>query len=184
MNKKKRKMVASPGPGYEGRFELAKTRVDNPYDDPKNPKVEVAINKRHDLLIHWYARKTIDDAQYQAGFRLQAIWHNAGIGTPGAIQYDRDTVDVSGQTDPIPDRIIAATDELRAIAAHLGKADYRWLVSLICEGKEISDFSNQEKERKYISKRARDALGYLADYWGATGKASQPIRSEYGSHAA
>jgi|GEM_PF-1259438 len=177
--KKRAKMIAHPGPGYEDRFELGSRWIENPFPDQENPKIEAQINIRHDLLIHWRARRSIDDAQYIAGHRLQAIWYRAGIGTPGAIRYDKDKVDISEGADPIADRVVAATNELREIAAYLGRADYRLVTALVCEGKQLLDFGSNEVERKYISRRVRDALGYLADHWGATGKARSRIRVEH-----
>lgn len=177
MSKKKRKLVARPTAGHEGRFKHGILIVDDPYD--KNLKIEAQANIKHDLLIHWLSRRSISDAQYQAGQRIQSIWYHAGIGTPGAIRYDTDKVDQSECADPIADRVVDATNELREIAAYLGQADYKLVTALICEGKQLSEYGNNEVECKYISRRIRDALGYLADYWGTTGPKQGRIRAEH-----
>lgn len=177
MSKKKRKLVAKPTAGHEGRFEHGILIVDDPYD--KGKKMEAQANIKHDLLIHWRSRRTITAAQYEAGQRLQHIWYRAGIGTPGAIQYDKDKVDQSEAADPIADRVVAAANELREIAAYLGRADYKLITALICEGKQLSEYGSNEVERKYISRRVRDALGYLADHWGATGPKRGKMRVEH-----
>lgn len=174
MSRKKRRRIVQPAAGYEGRFEQGVLIVDDPYD--KARKVTAQANIRHDLLIHWRARRAIDDAQYIAGQRLQGLWYRARIGAPSAIQYDKDKVDVSAPTDPIADRIIAAANELREIAGYLGKADYKLVTALVCDGQQISDFAARKVEREYVARRVRDALGYLAAHWGAVGLACCRIR--------
>lgn len=181
---KKAKRVQRLEPGHDGRFKQGVIEVDNPYDDPEHSRVLTRVNARHDLLIHWWSRGSIDDAQYNAGQRLQMIRYHAEIGAPGTTNYDTDKVDVSGSCDLIADRAVTATKDLLNICAYLGKADYDLVTSLLCGNVKLADYGDTKTEREYVAKRARDALSYLAIYWGTKGPAYSPIRVDRADKAA
>lgn len=175
---KKQSRPATPLPGRESLFELGAVTVADP--DEKGAKIRVPANIRHDVMVHWKSRKQIDEAQFLAGQKLQNIWYQAGTGMPGSVRYNRQRVDVSGGSDPFPERVAAASAELRELAAFLGRADYRLLIHVLCVGHRIEDVAREFGGREpqlYIARRVRDALGYLADYWGAQGKRSVPMRA-------
>ncbi len=165
-------------PQHHDSFELGALVVDDPY--AKGEKVKALANIRHDVLIHWKSRKQIDEAQFIAGLKLQNIWYQSGIGMPSSIRYDRDRVDVSASAEPLADRVVAACDELRKVAAFLGQTDYRLATRILCEGRRIEDEAREIGGREpqlYVARRVRDALGYLAEHWGATGKSKAPMRA-------
>lgn len=182
--RKKRYPAVLPTQGYDGRFELGVVIVDDPYET--GSKLAAQANVRHDVLIHWRSRKQVDDAQFLAGQRLQNIWYRAGTGMMSSVRFGHDRVDASGGSDPFPERVAAARAELREIAIFLGQADYLLITRILCEGRRIEDEAKEFKGREpnlYVARRVRDALGYLADYWGTTGKAKTPMRAET-QHAA
>lgn len=171
---KRCRITAKATPGYENRFEIGKARVPDPYEPGKT--LAVQINVRHDVLTHWRSRRSIDDAQFAAGRHLQSIWQRAGIGAPGAIQYDKPIVDGAIPGDTFTEKMIGANRELAEIARELGKIDYTLVRRIVCEGASIRHFASNKAEREYLSKRVREALGILACYWGATGKNHTRIR--------
>lgn len=177
--RRKPTMPASAECGYDGRRQIYEVTVDDPYE--AGTKAKARVNVRHDVLVHWRARKQIDDAQYAAGLKLQKIWYKARIGMPGSVQYGRDKVDVSGSGTSVAERFMEASKELAGINSHLGMTDYGLLCRVICEGSrlehEAQPVGGREPER-YIARRIKDALGYLAEYWGATGRSHASIRAD------
>lgn len=165
--KKARPVLA--GAGYDGRFEIGSATVDDPYE--KGLKLNVAINVRHDVLIHWHSRKMIDAAQFEAGRRFQRIWERAEIGAPGAIRYDKPHVDGGFPIDPLTDQVIEARREMIELRSYLGEYDYGLACRIIGQGQSFD-------KSRYIGQRVRDALTALAGFWGTTGPARARIRAE------
>lgn len=169
MSRKKR-LLAKPGPGYEGRYELGTAIIDDPYQT--GAKDRVSINKRHDVLVHWRSRNQIDEAQFLAGQKVQQIWYRAQGGRVGSCIQSNTKVDSSGAAGPDFYRLAAAADELRAVAAWLGHLDYTLVIAFVCEGRAMSDapkFVAGHRPERIAAWLVRRALSSLADYWGAKG---------------
>lgn len=177
--KRKQKAPTRPQPGYDGKFQIGGTTVDDPYE-PGRP-LKVAVNVRHDPLIHWHSRNQIDDAEYHAGRKFQRIHARAEIGGPASLDYSKPLVDGSYPQDPLTDRVVAANRELLDLRDVLGHTDFLLVIRVVCLGRAIDDealgWGGREPAR-YIARRVRDALGILALHWGTTARASGPMRSE------
>ncbi|MEN3931400.1 hypothetical protein WJT86_10065 [Microvirga sp. W0021] len=158
------------GYGRDGCFNAVNMLVDDPYE--QGVKHKARINTKHDVLLHWKARKRIDDAQFIAGQRLQNIWYQTGVGQISTIRYDHERVDTSATGGHFSEHAADAGLELRKIAAFLGQFDFKLLVRIICQGRKIEDEAQDIGGREpqlYVARRVRDALDYLADYWGTRG---------------
>jgi hypothetical protein len=169
-------------PGYGGRFEPAPAVVDDPYERGK--KLEVVINLRHDVLTHWRARGTIDDAEYTAGRDFQKNYEAAEIGAAGAMRYDKPRVDGGYPLDPLTEKVLQASQELCELALVLGQIDYALVSRVIGQGvtveaevREHDWGSNVERARHYVATRVRHALRTLAEHKSATGRERSTIRS-------
>lgn len=175
--RRKKLKPQKPAPGYEGRFAVGTTDVPDPYEPHKSLKV--AVNVRHDPLIHWKARSQIDEAEYHAGRKFQAIFAKAEIGGPAAIDYTKPLVDGGYPVDPLTDDVVQAGNTLLELRVVLGYTDYLLLVRVLCLGKPIQEealaWGGKEPER-YIARRVRDGLASLAGHWGTTARDRSTIR--------
>jgi hypothetical protein len=176
--KRLKRMVATATAGYEGRFEIAHRSVDDPYE--RGSSIVVAFNRRHDVLTHWHARHTIDDAQCAAGRKFQAIWHRAEVGGPGAIDYGKPRVDGGAPGDVFTDTMIAANQELGALGLVIGRMDLNLMCDVIGQGIPVENTGAArgligKEPGAYVARRVRDALSVLALHWGTTGRATGRI---------
>ena len=156
----------SSSPGFEGRFAPGVRKVDDPYEP--GAKRDVIVNLRHDVLLGWHARKSIDDAEFSAGRWFQAIFDRAQIGTLGAIRYDKPKVDGGYPVDPMTEKVLQAQDDLSEIAAVLGIIDYPLMCRIVGQGvtPEIEAKSGHwgsDRPERYVRRRVRDALKTLAE---------------------
>ncbi len=169
MTMKRRKKPCRILPAQPGG-ELGRLNVEDP--DLPGARINAQANVRHDVLVHWRSRKQIDDVQFLAGQKMQALWYRSRVGQPATLRYDRDRVDGGIRADAFSEQVATATAELRQIAAFLGRADYRLMILAICEGRPIEELASTMEGRepqRYIARRVRDALTYLADFWGTVG---------------
>jgi hypothetical protein len=176
-------------PGHEGKFEpttmvtdfatgrMTRVTVPDPYDTGR--RVTIAINARHDVITHWWARGKIDAAQMAAGRRFQRLWQKAEIGGPAAIDLSKSKVDGGFPVDPLTDAVAAARRELDTLAGALGKIDFPLLTRIVGQGlgleTEASRWGGRDPGR-YIARRVRDALATLALHWGTTGPERRRVR--------
>ncbi|TVR07417.1 MAG: hypothetical protein EA385_12890 [Salinarimonadaceae bacterium] len=178
--KQKLKLQPKSAAGYEGMFEVGVADVDDPYEPGKS--LRVAVNVRHDPLIHWKSRGQIDEAEYHAGRRFQRIHARAEIGGPAALDYSKPLVDGGYPQDPLTDRVVQANAEMLALRAVLGQADFLLVIRVICLGntidQEAAAWGGRDPSR-YVARRVRDALGALALHWGATGREKSRVRAAH-----
>jgi hypothetical protein len=132
-------------PGFDGKRHMQPALVDDAYQRGKFEPV--VMNVRESVLTDLYAHGRIDDAQLQAGTWFRRTYEQMRMGSM-AVDPSREPVDTSGIADPIPNRMIAASQELAAARAEIGRDGYR-LVELICgEGWSIREASWKKTMRE------------------------------------
>lgn len=177
--RKRKRKLDQPRHGSEGRYEpIARVVVDNPTWEPAKDgvggvpkKIEVVVNRRHDIVLWLHSRGDIDDAQKLAGDRFLALHEQMDYGSR-AMDYSREPVD-GGAAWPDHDvHAIEAAKELAQLREYVGAWDYLLLVRAICHRSSIHSIvmglygAAREADRKYIGRRLRDALEMAAKYWG------------------
>lgn len=177
--RKRKRRLDQPRHGSEGRYEpIARVVVDNPTWEPAKDgvggvpkKIEVVVNRRHDIVLWLHSRGDIDDAQRQAGDRFLALHEQMQSGFR-ATDYSREPVD-GGSAWPETDvKVSEAAKELDKLRSFLGWKDYLMLERAICHRSSIHGITvglygeAREADRKYIGRRLRDALEMAAKYWG------------------
>lgn len=132
--------------------------------------ITVARQTRNDPLGGLHARKSVDEAQYQAGRAFQHDFETAERG-PRAIDPSKEAVDGGRMPEPI-------TDHQRAAVVRLGKADRElgqhgaWLTrNVLIHGMTIEQIglsrgTIKELELKYLGRRFRECLDCLALVYG------------------
>ena len=162
-------------PGYDGRMELAADEVENPYD--KGKFETVVRNVRESSLTAMRARGQLSESQYKAGEWIRIKIEGTRMSS-GAIDPSYEPVDVSGHSDPIPIRVIAAAQDVGKARRYLGEVVWP-TVDLVCgQGHTITEAANRryglatEAQTKFIGRLLREALDELAVYLGYATKSS------------
>lgn len=154
-------------PGCEGNYELGLRDVPDPYELGKT--VLAAANVKATCLLWWHSRSLIDDAQYLAGTRYQAIYYAAEVGGPSAIRYDRPMVDGGYPLDPINQKAIKARKQLVELSKVLGAITSRLMSHVLGEGVTIEREAQRwpgSRAESFVGRRIRHGLTLLAGHWG------------------
>lgn len=161
--------ISSLRPGYEDRMEIVPAEVENPYD--KGKFETVVRNIRESSLSTMFARKQIDEAQLRAGEWVRSKIEKSRMSS-GAIDPSYEPVDTSGHADPIPDRVIMASQAIAKARIHVGAVSWP-LIELVCgQGHTINEAANRryglatEAQVKYTGRLLRETLDVLAAYLG------------------
>jgi hypothetical protein len=152
-------------PGYENRMEIRPAIVESPY--AKGEYGPAVRNIRESNLAYMHSHGQIDDAQRMAGEWFRATYERTRMGSM-AVDPSHEPVDTSGRADPIPDRAIAAIEELTVVRGQLGRTSYA-IVELVCgQGWSITDVASMvgRDKRKigYIFQSGLDDLAELRGY--------------------
>lgn len=152
-------------PGYEGRFELGRRQVDDPYEPGK--KLESAVNVRASGLDYLWAREVINEAQLQAGNQYYRLFMAAELGGARAIDYSAVKVDTSGVKEPINHRALDAANELVRVNHFLGRTGMQIAEAICCHGSGMyAHFSATERrDRHFASRRVQEVLSDLVEYF-------------------
>lgn len=159
-------------PGYEGRLEVTPFMVDSVYE--KGKLEPVVKNIRESSIATMHARGSIDDAQRMAAEWFRAVYERTRIGSM-AIDPSHEPVDTSGRADPIPDRAIAAVEELAHVRYELGRDGYT-IVQLICgQGWSIKEVAGLGPRRAgeeigVVLRRSLDLLAEMRGYATKSGR--------------
>jgi len=133
-------------------------------------------NIRDDLLARKHARRQIDDAQFAAGRRYQALFEI--VENPArAFNYANPKVDGGGAApDIMTDARNKATKELARIDAVLGARDTKVVRLALCEGCTMARVAMvmgstvTEFSQKYYGRILNDALEIIAELVGFVSK--------------
>lgn len=171
---KRRRRAAQPAPL------TAIVSVPDPFEP--GAALGVVVSLRLDVLRQWHARKAIDDAQFAAGRWFQGLYERAEIGGAGALRYDKPKVDGGFPVDPLTEKVVQATADLRALHPVLGTIDYPLVCRIVGQGVSLEEQArhtgwNGCDAVRYIAKRVKDALTVLADHRGAVGPQRSAVRS-------
>lgn len=92
------------------------------FDDPleRGARNNVVVSLRDDPLMRYKVRGFIDEAQFQAGRQWQDCYEAIELGRGQGIDYSQPKVDCHGKSDPMTDRRMRATDDLKAMSKVLG----------------------------------------------------------------
>jgi hypothetical protein len=163
MPRKGRLRVVARQPGYDGKREMVAAWVDSPLTPGTSDPV--VKNIRESPLATMLARRQIDEAQYEAGSWFRKVYEQTRMGSM-AIDPSREPVDTSGQADPIPDALIAASRLLRVARYELGGKGYL-IVELVCgQGFTVREQQHVGRTEKGTGWLLRHALDRLAEWRG------------------
>jgi hypothetical protein len=148
---RKFKLSRAGKPGFEEKVEIAPSIVESAY---VRGEYEPVVKNIRESSISWlHSHGQIDDAQRMAGEWFRGTYERTRMGTM-AVDPSHEPVDTSGKADPIPDRAIAAIEELTAVRRELGRTPY-CVVELICgQGWSI-------KEVAFMTARPRIGIGEI-----------------------
>lgn len=159
--------------GSEGRVELGQRMI----ADPLEPGQQYAaiVNVRESSIDHMHSRGRIDAAQNEAGQRFRKLWERAAVGRNQAMDTTKETVDGGGFVDPISDDLVKASIELSRVMAALGPIGSKLLISIVGEGRIISEAAKDwsrsggavrgDRAEGYITGRMIEALDELVSFW-------------------
>lgn len=157
--------------GYDGKRQLAVVDVDNPFGK-KGDREEVIINVRESSIELMRARNWIDMAQHRAAVRFRHLYESMYM-TNMAVDTTREPVDVSGQPDPVPDRVLDAGSEVAHAIKAMGLVDAGYVVWVAGDGLTIWEAARKaaggkptQYQRKLTGRRLRSGLDTLAEHWG------------------
>ncbi len=149
-------------PGFEGRRQLIPDTVESPY--VKGDFESVIRNVGESSLIAMFYAQKIDAAQLRSGEWFRATYERTRMGSM-AIDPSKEPVDTSGHSDPIPDRVIIAAEQLALARKELSPVGYM-VVELVCgQGWTIEEATRGEASRS-VWRVFRLALNKLAEWRG------------------
>lgn len=154
--------------GFDDKRELVPDSVEDPYD---KTRLSVVRNIRESSLTAMRARGHIDDAQLKAGEWFRAKYEKMRMGSM-AIDPSYEPVDTSGYTDPMPDRILIAGQDLARAKTRLGALGWPVVAEVCGQGFTIAEVANRrygaatEAQRKFMGLLLRESLDVLAIYLG------------------
>ena len=141
----------------------------NPAHQPSrlNPiKVKALVNIKESAVGTLYARGHINDGQWAAAGRFRMCWEQSGAKGAIAIDYGRVQVDGGKGVDPLPDRVVDATQQLNECSYVLGKRTFDIMIKVVGQGMEIADIAKTQREKTTLSDYIKDGLEELAVRWG------------------
>lgn len=123
-------------------------------------------NTREGPISYMYARGHIDDAQRMAGEWFRSTYERTRMGSM-AVDPSHEPVDTSGRADPIPERAIAAIEELTFVRKELGKERYV-VIELVCgQGWAVVDVALMYRVGRHrVGRILRGSLDKLAEMRG------------------
>jgi hypothetical protein len=154
--------------GYDGRFELGVREVDDPLEP--GARLTAAINVKHDIVEHMFARHQIGEHQRRAGNKFLQIVQASEAASGLAVDPTREPVDGRGDTTGVIDARLRAARELARMADYLGVRDFRIARFMICRDESAYQDPRSQRERDYLHKRFRDILTDLAIFYGYMSK--------------
>ncbi len=157
--------------GYDGKFELGVTEVVDPYEGDTRKTIPVAVNIKHDIVMHMYSRRQIGEHQYRAGNRFLAIVQAAEAASGLAVDPTKEPVDGRGDASGIIDNRLRAGRELVRIEQAIGYRGMRIARFMIC--REPYQEPKTQRERDYLHARFREILTDLAIHFQFMGKAAK-----------
>ena len=114
-----------------------------------------------DLLEHWRSQGAITSAQFDAGQHFLRLYDST-VGGRATIDPERIRGE-GGVRQPAAERVVIARCELDAIKTAVGQFDFALLCRIIGMGRDLKADTPEEAERKYLSRRVRDALHVIAN---------------------
>jgi len=158
-------------PGYEGRMDIQPAIVESTY--VRGDFESVVKNIREGPISWLHSNGVIDDAQRMAGEWFRSTYERTRMGSM-AVDPSHEPVDTSGRADPIPDRAIAAIEELTKVRGQLGRTPYA-VVELVCgQGWNLTDAATMiGRDKRLISSVLRIGLDDLAEMRGYATRASR-----------
>lgn len=161
--------------GYDGKRQLAVADIENPYGK-KGDREEVIINIRESTIELMLARNQIDMAQHRSAVRFRHLYESMYM-TNMAVDTAREPVDVSGQSDPIPDRILDAGLEISKAMSIMGRENAGYVVWIAGDGLTIREAAARvvgsaprQYHKRVVAKSLKRGLDRLAEYWGYAGR--------------
>lgn len=144
-------------------------------DDPKDRMIVTVRSLRDDRLAWLHSHKHIDDAQFHAGRKMQALYEHAGIEVR-AMDPTKEPVDGRGELpDTITERMTAAIKEIGRIEGILGREGAAYARDFLAFGNSILQCATSrgafhESGRIAIAYRIREILETLAVEFGLVSK--------------
>ena len=158
--------------------DVAKRYVDDPFAaSDQISKIAVTSSLRDDPLGRLYARRQIQQHQFEVGRYVQALFERAEAGHIQAPDPAREYVDGRGaHVDPITDSQLDAVARLKLALAALGERGYALVRDVLCDRIFMADVAQRAGQRSrtvvaFIGQRFREALEDLSYVYGFAGKA-------------
>lgn len=150
--------------------------VQDPYAVDGIGRIVVMRSLRDDPLAGMFARRQIDQAQYDAGRKWQAYMEDAEVGNIRAIDPTKEAVDGGRMPEPLSDRAAFAFRELSHAHATLGMIGENIVRDILGANRmsikqaAAKRYCTKAAEIEFWGKRFREALETLAVVFGcATG---------------
>ena len=158
-------------PGYEGKMEIRPATCESVYN--KGEFESVVKNIHEGPIAYMHSHGHIDDAQRMAGEWFRATYERTRMGSM-AVDPSHEPVDTSGRVDPIPDRAIAAIEELTKVRSELGRTGYS-VVELVCgQGWHLADVASMVgRNKRQLGFILRSGLDDLAEMRGYATRTSR-----------
>lgn len=168
------------------------------WQSPGQPKIVVLRSIRADPLGWMHSHRQIDEAEYLAGRRWQALYERSHIGSVQAIDTSKEPVDGGQFSEPLSDRQRVAMDQLRGAAAALvasvpdkarGIGRARLIQDVLGDGMFIKMAASArgitgERPIRALAKEFYQSLSALADHFGYAGGSKSTRQKIRGWHAA
>jgi hypothetical protein len=143
--------------------------------DPFGDRVVVLRSLRDDPLAGMFARRQIDQAQYDAGREWQRLTEQTEVGNIRAIDTTKEAVDGGRFPEPLSDNAARAFKELNRAHGLLGMIGENIVREILGSRLSIMEMAQRRgyttrTEIEFMGKRFREALDTLAVAFGcATG---------------
>ena len=154
--------------------EVAPVEVDDPFEHG----AKVIATRRLDVLSRMFARRQIDEAEYQAGVKWQNLYDQAAIGQFRSIDHTVEVVDGRRMRDPLTGRQRSAMRLLGladvAVADRFGLEGFLLYRDVLEHGRTLTtaaqmrerDSRLQSADMHYLGRLFRACLGEVAKALG------------------
>lgn len=147
---------------------IATDEVQDPYDPTAS--LLVVRSLRGDPLAAMLSRRQITRCQFEAGRQWQALWHQAEISPPRAIDPERIRVDGGPARDHAERQRFRAIARLDRITSHIGRSGDALLQDLLVAGMTLRSIAAARRldprpgssDLIYLGRRLRECLDTIA----------------------
>lgn len=177
---RERRKAGLPKHGSEGKVELSKKTVPDPFEPGR--MMEVQTNTRESPVEYLAARGRLDGAQKAAAERYRGIYERAQLGSLQAMDPAKEKVDGGKISETLSDKVMRAAHDLAQANRAVGRVSAAILISIVGEGVSIGEIArnyphlSNNQAYGFVTGRLIEALDALVAEWGMIGEAPERVR--------